>query len=113
MPYGFSIVATEWRYPSFRPNGALGVDRAVHGGYYGDPEVIIPFRKPLHGEITDWQEELNATHRRVRAAQHTLADTASGIAYLRNIAFIGQPDARRRRTAKQKVNCETSLKHHQ
>ncbi len=79
------------------------------GGYYGVPEVIIPFRKPVHGEITDWQEELNVVHRRVRArmehaigqiktwkvlrdyrrAAHTLADAASGIAYLRNLAFIG------------------------
>ena len=78
------------------------------GGYYGVPDVIIPYRKPVNGEITDWQEELNVEHRRVRAriehaigqmktwkilrdyrrAAHTLADTASGIAYLRNLAFI-------------------------
>ncbi len=79
------------------------------GGYHGVPEVIIPYRKPVNGEITDWQEELNTVHRRVRArvehaigqmktwkilrdyrrAAHTLADTASGIAHLRNIAFLG------------------------
>lgn len=79
------------------------------GGYYGVPDVIIPFRKPVHGEITDWQEELNVVHRRVRArvehaigqmktwkvlrdyrrAAHTLTTTASGIAHLRNIAFVG------------------------
>ncbi len=78
------------------------------GGYYGVPDVIIPFRKPVRGDITDRQEELNTVHRRVRArvehaigqmktwkilrdyrrAAHTLADAASGIAYLRNLAFI-------------------------
>jgi hypothetical protein len=78
------------------------------GGYYGVPDVIIPFRKPVHGEITDWQEELNTVHRRVRArvehaigqmktwkilrdyrrAAHILTTTASRIAYLRNIAFV-------------------------
>ena len=78
------------------------------GGYYGVPDLIIPFRKPVHDEITDWQEELNIVHRRVRArvehaigqmktwkilrdyrrAAHTLNETASGIAYLRNIAFV-------------------------
>jgi hypothetical protein len=78
------------------------------GGYYGVPEVIIPYRKPVNGEITDWQEGLNTAHRRVRArvehaigqmktwkilrdyrrAAHTLNETASGIAHLRNIAFV-------------------------
>jgi hypothetical protein len=91
-----------------------GIDQQLAGrpvvadGYYGVPEVIIPFRKPVNGEIADWQEELNTVHRLVRAraehaigqmktwkilrdcrrAAHTLADTASGIANLRNIAFI-------------------------
>jgi hypothetical protein len=69
--------------------------------------VIIPFRKPVHGQITDWQEEVNAVHRRVRArvalaqmktwkvlrdyrrAARTLAVTASGIAYLRDITITG------------------------
>jgi len=37
------------------------------GGYYGVPDVIIPFRKPVYDQITDWQEEVNAVHRRVRA----------------------------------------------
>lgn len=74
----------------------------------------------MDGEITDWQE-LNVTHRRARArdedaigqmkvwkilrdhqrAAHTLSDTASGIANLRTIAFIGQPSTRKPRPAKQ------------
>ncbi len=72
------------------------------------PRRDHPLPQTLHGEITDWQEELNIVHRRVRAlvehaigkmkswkilrdyrrAAHTLADTASGIAYLRNLAII-------------------------
>jgi Helix-turn-helix of DDE superfamily endonuclease/Transposase DDE domain len=39
------------------------------GGYQGNPEVIMPFRK--------------------RRAASTLADTASGIAHLRNLALAG------------------------
>jgi hypothetical protein len=80
------------------------------GGYRGNPEVIIPYRKPHDGsELPGWKAELNAQHRTVRAqvehalarlkcfkilrdyrrAAHTLTDTASGIANLHNIALAG------------------------
>jgi hypothetical protein len=80
------------------------------GGYQGNKGVIMPYRKPRDGnELPDWQEELNSTHRRVRArvehaladmktwkilrdyrrAAHTLAVTASGIAFLRNLTITG------------------------
>jgi hypothetical protein len=84
-------------------------DRPVmtDGGYQGNPEVIMPYRKPADGELADWQEELNATHRKIRArVEHTLArmkcwrilrdyrraastlgDAVSGIAHLHNIAL--------------------------
>jgi hypothetical protein len=83
-------------------------DRPVmtDGGYQGNPEVIMPFRKPRNrSELPGWQEDLNATHRKVRArVEHTLArmkcwkilrdyrraastlgDAVSGIAHLHNI----------------------------
>ena len=77
------------------------------GGYQGNPEVIMPNRKPRDGsELPDWQGELNTVHRTVRArVEHTLArmkcwkilrdyrraarilaDAVSGIAHLHNIA---------------------------
>jgi len=80
------------------------------GGYRGNPEVIIPYRKPADGGVLPaWKEELNSHHRTVRAgvehalarmkcfkilrdyrrAAHTLADTASGIANLHNIILTG------------------------
>lgn len=45
------------------------------GGYHGNPDVIMPFRKPRDGsELPDWQEGLNAVPRTVRArGEHTLA----------------------------------------
>jgi hypothetical protein len=76
------------------------------GGYQGNPEVIMPYRKPRDGsELPDWIEDLNATHRKIRArvehvlsrmknfqilrdyrrAASTLVDTVSGIANLHNI----------------------------
>jgi hypothetical protein len=76
------------------------------GAYRGNPEVIIPYRKPQDGTtLPQWKEDLNAVHRHVRArvehtlarmkewkalrdyrrAAHTLTDTASGIAHLYNI----------------------------
>jgi len=87
-------------------------DRPVmtDGGYQGNPEVIIPYRKPRDGtELPEWKEELNAVHRTVRArVEHTLArmkgwkilrdyrraastlgDAVSGIAYLHNITLTG------------------------
>lgn len=79
------------------------------GAYLGNSDVIIPYRQPVNGQLADWQEELNEVHRTVRArvehalaqmkvwkilrdyrrAADTLATTASGIAYLRNIAMAG------------------------
>ncbi|OJF11299.1 transposase [Couchioplanes caeruleus subsp. caeruleus] len=78
------------------------------GGYRGNPEVIIPYRKPVDGsELPDWKQHYNTRHRKVRArvehclarlktykilrdyrrAARTLAVTAAGIAHLHNIAL--------------------------
>ena len=78
------------------------------GGYRGNPQVIIPYRKPHDGSsLPQWKEDLNAEHRTVRAqvehalarlkcfkilrdyrrSARTLTDTASGIAHLHNIAL--------------------------
>ncbi|MBM0260673.1 transposase family protein, partial [Micromonospora sp. 4G55] len=80
------------------------------GGYRGNPEVIMPYRKPTDGsDLPAWKEALNVEHRTVRAgvehalarmkcfkilrdyrrAAHTLADAASGIANLHNIILAG------------------------
>ena len=80
------------------------------GGYQGNPTVIMPYRKRRAGQpLPDWQEDLNADHRKVRArVEHTLArmkvfkilrdyrraastlnDAVSGIAHLHNIILIG------------------------
>ncbi|MEV6903796.1 transposase family protein [Amycolatopsis sp. NPDC051372] len=76
------------------------------GGYQGNPEVIMPYRKPRdRSDLPGWQEDLNAGHRKIRArvehalarmkcwkilrdyrrAASTLNDTVSGIAHLHNI----------------------------
>jgi hypothetical protein len=76
------------------------------GGYQGNPEVVMLYRKPRDGsDLPEWKEDLNATHRTIRArvehvlsrmknfkilrdyrrAASTLADTVSGIATLHNI----------------------------
>jgi DDE superfamily endonuclease/Helix-turn-helix of DDE superfamily endonuclease len=78
------------------------------GGYQGNREVIMPYRKPADGsELPEWKHERNATHRKVRArVEHTLArmkcwkilrdyrraattltDAVSGIAHLHNITL--------------------------
>ncbi|WP_245603553.1 transposase family protein, partial [Salinispora cortesiana] len=80
------------------------------GAYCGNPDVIIPYRKPADGnELPDWKKHLNRHHRTVRAqvehalarrktftilrdyrcAAHTLTDTTSGIAHLHNIILAG------------------------
>ncbi|GGL92796.1 hypothetical protein GCM10012279_08050 [Micromonospora yangpuensis] len=80
------------------------------GAYRGNPDVIIPYRKPTDSsELPDWKKNLNKHHRTVRAqvehalarmkpfkilrdyhrAAHTLTDTASGIAHLHNIIMLG------------------------
>jgi len=78
------------------------------GGYRGNPEVIIPYRKlGAGGELAVWKQDYNTGHRKIRArvehclarlktykilrdyrrAARTLATTASGIAHLHNIAL--------------------------
>jgi hypothetical protein len=49
------------------------------GGYLGNPQVIIPYRKPRKGsDLPEWQEELNTVHKRVRArVEHALAHMKS------------------------------------
>jgi len=45
------------------------------GGYRGNPEVIMPYRKPREGsELPEWKQDYNAGHRKVRArVEHALA----------------------------------------
>jgi len=77
------------------------------GGYRGNPEVIMPYRKPRDGnELPEWKQDYNAGHRKVRArVEHALARLktykilrdyrraartlalASRIAHLHNIAL--------------------------
>lgn len=46
----------------------------VDGRYQGNPEVIMPCRNPADEALTDWQEDLNAIHRKVRGrVEHALA----------------------------------------
>lgn len=80
------------------------------GAYRGNPEVIIPYRKPADGSpLPAWKTNLNKQHRRVRAqvehalarmktfkilrdyrrAARTLGDTAAGIAHIHNIILTG------------------------
>ena len=69
-----------------RAYGESGVDQQCQGarvmadgGYQGNPEVIMPYRKPGTGrELRAWQEELNTIHKRVRArVEHALAHLKS------------------------------------
>jgi DDE superfamily endonuclease/Helix-turn-helix of DDE superfamily endonuclease len=98
-------------YRSSGIDGMLaGRPTMADGAYRGNPEVIIPYRKPTDGTaLPPWKEDLNAVHRSVRAraehtlarlkewkilrdyrrAAHTLADTAAGIAHLYNIVRTG------------------------
>jgi hypothetical protein len=80
------------------------------GGYQGNPQVIMPYRKRSDGQpLTARQEELNAIHPGIRArfehglarlkrwkilrdyrrAASTLRNTTSGIACLHNIVLTG------------------------
>jgi hypothetical protein len=80
------------------------------GGYRGNPEVIMPYRKPRDGgELPEWKQSYNAGHRKIRArvehalarlktykilrdyrrAARTLATTAAEICHLHNIALAG------------------------
>jgi hypothetical protein len=85
-----------------------GREVMADGAYRGNPEVIIPYRKPRDGsELPAWKQDYNAGHRKIRArvehalarlktykilrdyrrAGRTLAITAAGIAHLHNIAL--------------------------
>ena len=87
-----------------------GREVMADGGYRGNPEVIIPYRKPADGsDLPAWKDDYNTGHRKVRArvehclarlktykilrdyrrAGRTLATTAAGIANLHNIALTG------------------------
>ena len=126
LPDRVLLVATCWRTNlTMRQIGPLfGVSHsAAHRviDTLGPLLALAPVRKRRVGQvtivdgtlirpgITDWQEQLNATHRQVRArvehalaemktwkilrdhrrSAHTLADTASGIAFLRNLTITG------------------------
>jgi hypothetical protein len=45
------------------------------------PEVIMPYRKPVNVELTDWQEELTAYKQRLRAAGKKPLVTAIAVAH--------------------------------
>ena len=80
------------------------------GGYQGNPEVIMLYRKPAgDGILPDWKQDLNTIHKRVRArVGHAMAHMKSwniprncrrkddgvwyatrGIAQMRNLAMSG------------------------
>ena len=48
-------------------------------GYQGNPEVIMPYRKPPEGsQLSAWKTDLNTVHKRIRArAEHALAHMKS------------------------------------
>jgi DDE superfamily endonuclease/Helix-turn-helix of DDE superfamily endonuclease len=98
-------------YRSSGINDALaGREVMADGAYRGNPQVIIPYRRPADGsDLPAWKQAYNAGHRSIRArvehalarlktynilrdyrrAAHTLATTASGIATLHNLALAG------------------------
>jgi hypothetical protein len=49
------------------------------GAYLGNPEVIIPYRKPGKGtDLPEWKEDLNTVHKSIRArVEHALAHLKS------------------------------------
>jgi len=57
----------------------MGAHVIADGGYRGNPEVIMPYRKPGKGRsLAGWQEDLNTVHKRVRArVEHALAHMKS------------------------------------
>jgi DDE superfamily endonuclease len=113
------VLAVGRPLPGNRNEGASyrdsGIDTALagrpvlaDGGYPGNPEVIMPFRKPGgDGVLPAWKAEVNNDHKRVRArvehslarlkcskilrdyrrAANTLEHTPSAIANLHNIAL--------------------------
>ncbi|NVI86568.1 transposase [Actinomadura sp. BRA 177] len=64
---------------AFRDSGADRACRGAHvmadGGYQGNRQVIMPYRRPRDGgELAAWQHELNTVHKRVRArVEHAFA----------------------------------------
>ncbi|HEV2780878.1 MAG TPA: transposase [Actinophytocola sp.] len=89
----------------------LGAHVMADGGYQGNPEVVMPYRKPREGEpsLPRWKEDLNTVHKSVRArVEHALAHLKSwnilrncrrkrqgvyyatrGVAQMRNLAMTG------------------------
>lgn len=88
-----------------------GATVMADGGYQGNPEVIMPYRKPREGQppLPQWKQDLNTVHKRVRArVEHALAHMKSwnilrncrrkrdgvwhatrGIAHMRNLTMTG------------------------
>jgi len=86
-----------------------GAAAMADGGYQGNPDVIMPYRKPREGEppLPAWKEQLNKVHKRIRArVEHAIAHMKSwnilrncrrkdkgvwhatrGIALMRNLAI--------------------------
>ncbi|WP_160574032.1 transposase family protein [Actinomadura physcomitrii] len=64
---------------AFRDSGANTAFRGAHvmayGGYRGNRQVIMPYRRPRDsGELPAWQDQLNTVHKRVRArVEHVFA----------------------------------------
>jgi hypothetical protein len=68
---------------AFRDSGVdrqcAGAQVMADGGYQGNREVIMPYRKPRDGsDLPAWKAELNSVHKRVRArVEHALAHMKS------------------------------------
>lgn len=56
-----------------------GAHVMADGEYLGNPDVIIPYRKPGKGkELPEWKEDLNTVHKSIRArVEHALAHLKS------------------------------------
>lgn len=56
-----------------------GASVMADGGYQGNREIIMPYRKPADGsELPEWKADLNTVHKRVRArVEHALAHMKS------------------------------------
>jgi len=72
----------------------------VGNGYQGNLDVIMPYRTPANGALTDWHEDRNTIRRKVRASACStrarmtcwkiLRDyRRAAIAHLHNIALAG------------------------
>lgn len=99
---------------AYRDSGVQQQCRGAHvmadGGYRGNPEVIMPYRKPGKGRaLAAWQKELNRVHKQVRArVEHALCQmrcwnilrncrragdgvyyATAGVALMRNLTIAG------------------------